>query len=140
MIIAGIYSFNRGEDIIRSQYPTELHEVEQVIAAVDGTRCKTKIRQEKTMPGRTLYSPRALNRAFTKEFEMLGWEKHKVQCDYPTQYLCTWFCAQQPVKGGFSRNGFRQEQSGDGSSIWQVCLHGLQRLRKNDYIPQAGSN
>lgn len=33
MIIAGIYSFNSGEDIITSRYPTELEEVKQVISA-----------------------------------------------------------------------------------------------------------
>jgi len=32
MIIAGIYSFKNGEAIIRSQYPAEFREVEQVIA------------------------------------------------------------------------------------------------------------
>lgn len=72
MIIAGIYSFNRGQDIIASQYPAELEEVEQVIAAIDSTQCKTKTSREKTMPGRTLYSLRALNKAFTKEFESRG--------------------------------------------------------------------
>lgn len=112
MIIAGIYSFNRGEDIIRSHYPAELHEVEQVIAAVDGTRCKTKISQEKTMPGRTLYSPRALNRAFTKEFEMLGWEKHKVQCDYPTQYYVPGFAPNSPSRGAFREMDFVKNKVG----------------------------
>lgn len=35
MIIAGIYSFNCGEEIITSRYPTELEEVKQVIAVGD---------------------------------------------------------------------------------------------------------
>jgi len=74
MIIAAIYSFKNGEDIIRSLYPGELQEVEEVIAAIDSTQCKTKISREKTMPGRTLYNPRALNRSFTKEFERRGWK------------------------------------------------------------------
>lgn len=75
MIIAGVYSFNRGEDIITSRYPAELGEVREVIAAVDSTQCKTKSSREKTMPGRILYSPRALNKAFTREFELRGWKK-----------------------------------------------------------------
>lgn len=79
MIIAGIYSFNYGEEIITSRYSAELEEVKQVIAAVDSAKCKTKTSREKTMPGRTLYSPRALNRVFTEEFGLRGWEKCKVQ-------------------------------------------------------------
>ncbi len=47
MIIAGIYSFNNGEDSIRSQHLAELKEVEEVIASVDSTQCKTKTSQEK---------------------------------------------------------------------------------------------
>jgi hypothetical protein len=67
VIIAGIYSFNRGEEVINSRYSAELEEVKQVIAAVDSAKCKTKTSREKTMAGRTLYSPRTLNRAFTLE-------------------------------------------------------------------------
>lgn len=88
--------FNRGEEIIRSRYSAELREGEEVIAAFARKQCKTKTSQETTMLARMLYSPRALHRAFTKAFELGGWEKHKVQCDYPTQYY------QQPIKGGFS--------------------------------------
>jgi hypothetical protein len=91
MIIAGIYSFNGGKDIIQSNYPVELREVEQIITAIDSKQCKTKTSLEKTMPGRILYSPRALNRAFTKEFELRGWEKHKVQCNYPVNYYVSGF-------------------------------------------------
>lgn len=54
MIIAGVYSFNRGKEIIQSQHAAELQEVEEIIAAVDSTRHKTKASREKTMPGRML--------------------------------------------------------------------------------------
>lgn len=86
MRIAGIYSFKEGKEVIESQYPQEFIEVQQVIAAVDSTRCRTKASREKTMPGRILYSPRALNSAFKREFEARGWQKHKVPCEYPTDY------------------------------------------------------
>jgi len=101
MIIAGIYSFNNGEDVIRSQYPAELEEVEQVVAAVDSTQCKTKTSREKTMPGRTLYNPRALNRAFAKEFGLRGWGKYKVKCDYPADYYVSGFVPDNSSKGAF---------------------------------------
>jgi len=112
MIIAGIYSFNNGEDVIRSQYPDELEEVKQIIAAVDSTQCKTKTSREKTMPGRTLYSPRALNRAFTKEFELRGWGKYKVQCDYPTNYYVSGFTTNSSSKGAFREMDFTKNRVG----------------------------
>jgi hypothetical protein len=112
MIIAGLYSFNGGEDVIRSQYPAVLREVEQAIAAVDSAQCKTKTRREKTMPGRTLYSPRALNRAFTKEFDLRGWDKHRVQCDYPTNYYASGFVPISPSKGAFREMDFVKNRVG----------------------------
>ncbi len=106
MNVVGIYSFNRGEDIIRSEYPAEIREVEQVIAAVDSTQCKTKTSREKTMPDRTLYSPRALNKAFKIEFGLRGWDKHKVQCDYSTDYYVSGFVPNTPSKGAFREMDF----------------------------------
>ena len=37
MIIAGVYSFKNGQEVIETRYATELGEVKQVIAAVDST-------------------------------------------------------------------------------------------------------
>lgn len=112
MIIAGIYSFNSGEDIITSRYPTELEEVKQVISAFDSTKCKTKTSREKTMPGRTLYSPRALNRAFRKEFGLRGWGKYKVQCDYLTEYYVPGFAPNSSSKGAFREMDFVKNRVG----------------------------
>ncbi|RMH72271.1 MAG: restriction endonuclease [Gemmatimonadetes bacterium] len=89
MIIAGKYSFNNGENVIHQQYPHLLSEVEQVIQLVDATRYKTKTSKEKTMPGRALYSPKRLNKAFKAEFTKLSWQDdrhNKIYCDYPTEY------------------------------------------------------
>jgi len=86
MIIAGIYSFNGGKEIIEAKFTAEFREVEQVIATVDSLVYKTKVSKEKTMPGRMLYEPRSLNRAFRAEFSARGWLKYKVFCEYPTQY------------------------------------------------------
>lgn len=112
MIIAGVYSFNCGKDIIASEYPVELEEVKQVIAAVDSTQCKTKTSQEKTMPGRMLYSPRALNKAFTREFGLRGWEKYKVQCDYSTEYYVPDFAPNGSSKGAFREMDFVKNRVG----------------------------
>lgn len=86
MKIAGIYSFNRGQEIITASYAAELEEVKAVITAVDGRLHKTKISKEKTMPGKMLYRPSALNRAFSREFAARKWSKYKVLCDYPSEY------------------------------------------------------
>ncbi len=112
MNIAGIYSFNRGEDIIRSQYPAEVGEVERVIAAIDSLQCKTKTSREKTMPDRTLYSPRALNKAFKLEFGLRGWERYKDRCDYSTNYYVPGFASDNPSKGAFREMDFVKNRIG----------------------------
>jgi hypothetical protein len=112
MIIAGVFSFKQGKDIIQAQYIEEMRDVEQIIAAVDSARCKTKTSREKTMLGRTLYSPRALNKAFNKEFESRGWNKCKVQCEYPNQYYVTGIAPDNTSKGAFREMDFVKNRVG----------------------------
>ena len=38
------------------------------------------------MPGRMLFNPKSLNRAFKKEFYDRQWRNVKVRCDYPKDY------------------------------------------------------
>ncbi len=88
MRVVALYSFNRGKEIIESQYKAELEEVTQVINEVDAKLYFDKESKEKTMPGRMLYSPTRLNAAFAQNFYPLGWRKHKEYCDYsPGYYL-----------------------------------------------------
>ncbi len=62
-------------------------EVEQAIRLTDASAAKIKTSKEKTMPGRTLYSPVALNKAFREQFFNLGWQYNlRVKCDYPTEF------------------------------------------------------
>lgn len=61
MIIAGVYSFNGGQAAVESRYGKELREIKQCIALVDSAQHKTKVSKEKTMPGKILYQPGALN-------------------------------------------------------------------------------
>jgi hypothetical protein len=112
MIIAGIYSFNSGKKIIESKYPAELHEVMQVITAVVSSQAKTKTSLEKTMPGKTLYRPRSLNKAFRAEFDVLGWKKHKELCDYPHQYYTSGFVTQATSRGAFREIDFVKNRVG----------------------------
>ena len=86
-------------------------EVKEIIATVDSAQCRTKASYEKTMPGRILYSPRSLNRAFKREFEKRGWQKHKVQCEYPTAYYLPEYTS-APPKGAFREMDFVKNRVG----------------------------
>jgi hypothetical protein len=86
MIILGKYSFNDGKKVIEQNYSALLQEVYDTIVEVDSSECLTKKSKEKTMPGKILYNPRALNDWFKVYFARRGWTNKKVKCDYPTQY------------------------------------------------------
>jgi hypothetical protein len=86
MIIAGMYSFKGGREIVEKQYRGLLEEVKQVISAVDSESHRTKVSKEKTMPGKMLYNPRSLNAAIKREFVGRGWDKYRVVCDYSDEY------------------------------------------------------
>ncbi len=79
-------SFNNGSEVLRKKYPVLLEEIEEVIRDVDASKCKIKKSREKTMPGRLLYSPMALNKAFKKLFFQKSWVSKKVPCNYPTKF------------------------------------------------------
>lgn len=85
MIIAAEYSFNDGHSIEKT-HPYLLQEVKDIVAAVDALPYKIKESKEITMPGKMLYSPPDLNRAFAQGFGSKGWEKKRVTCHYSTAY------------------------------------------------------
>ncbi|MDE0681718.1 MAG: BglII/BstYI family type II restriction endonuclease [Candidatus Poribacteria bacterium] len=85
MIIAAEYSFNDGHSI-REAHPHMLQEVLNIIDNVDASLYKTKKSKEITMPGKMLYSPSDLNKAFNRGFKSRGWQKKRVRCHYPTNY------------------------------------------------------
>ncbi len=86
MTILGKYSFAGGEDFIQGKYPELLHEIEEAIASVDASKCLVKESKEKTMMGKMLYSPVALNDEFEKFLHPRHWKHVKEPCEYPTQY------------------------------------------------------
>lgn len=63
MMVAGRFSFNGGEEAVRTKYPHLLDEIEKAIVSIDADRHRTKESTERTMMGRMLYSPSSLNRA-----------------------------------------------------------------------------
>ena len=112
MIVAGIYSFNGGREAIETQYSNELEAVYSVISAVDGTLYKTKISEEKTMPGKMLYQPSSLNKAFKAEFGKRGWHNHKVDCEYPTEFYTVDYQPTTPMRGAYRDMDFVHNRVG----------------------------
>jgi len=106
MRIVGIYSFNQGKEIIEKKYSALLKEVKGIISQVEAKRFKTKKSKEKTMRGKILYSPIALNKSFQKKFMKLGWKNQRVLCDYPTQYYTPDYKPSRLGKGAFREMDF----------------------------------
>jgi hypothetical protein len=82
MNIVAEYNFNHGKEWVLKQYKKEYDEIVQVIHSVDARQFKVKESYEKTMPGKMLFSPSDLNKAFKKFFNALGWYHRKVECNY----------------------------------------------------------
>lgn len=112
MRITGIYSFNQGKEIIETDFVTELQEVKDVIAGVDATKHKTKVSQEKTMPGRMLYKPGSLNKAFKREFGNRGWSNYKITAHYPTEFYTPDYEPPEIVRGAFRDMDFVKNRLG----------------------------
>ena len=78
MQIVALYSFQNGKQSLEKHHKSELNEVKDVISTVVGARLKTKISKEKTMKGKALYNPKALNKEFRSLFEERGWNTGKL--------------------------------------------------------------
>lgn len=112
MKIAGIYSFNNGKEVIEKNFKKELIIVRDVISNVNGNLYRNKVSKEKAMPGKKLYSPSDLNKAFKAEFEPRGWSNYKVSCDYPTEFYVGGFALDKPVRGAFRDMDFVKNRMG----------------------------
>lgn len=112
MFIAGKYSFKDGENVINQHFGYLLQEIEEIIAAIDASKCKSKKSKEKTMPGRILYSPIVLNKVFTMEFGRRGWKKEKVVCDYSTKFYTSSYQPEGLNKGAFREMDFIKDKLG----------------------------
>ena len=77
MRIAAKYSHLNGWEYMLVHHKGLWEEIQAVIARVDAEACKTKISKEKTMRGKLLYSPEAMNEAFKLGFEHLGWKQRR---------------------------------------------------------------
>jgi hypothetical protein len=76
--IAETYSHLNGLEFLIVHQPILWQEIQSVIGDVDAAKCLTKITKEKTMKGKLLYSPIALNEAFKQLLREKMWEESRV--------------------------------------------------------------
>lgn len=77
MQIKARYSHLNGEEYLLVHSKQLWEEVQTVIAEVDAYACQTKVSKERTMPGRLLFSPTDMNRAFREGFRKRGWSERR---------------------------------------------------------------
>ena len=78
MKIVQTYSHLNGLEYLLVHKKDLWKEVQEVIRAVDGNACKTKVSKEKTMSGKVLYSPIDMNKSFSRLLAKQGWSESRV--------------------------------------------------------------
>ncbi len=71
------YSHLNGEECLIVHHKAILDEILDVIKNVDAEKFRTKVSREKTMKGKRLYNPKALNKAFDRLFQQRDWKAVK---------------------------------------------------------------
>lgn len=112
MRIVGEFHFNDEDRIIDSQYASELAEIRSVVDSINAADYLTKVSKEKTMQGRVLYSPIALNKAFHSAFTILGWKNKRVLSEYSTEYYIDGYKPLSITKGAFRDMDFVKNKLG----------------------------
>jgi hypothetical protein len=78
MKIVETYSHLNGLEFLLVHRPALWKELQVVIKAVDADACKTKISKEKTMQGKVLFSPVAMNASFKQLLSGKQWGESRV--------------------------------------------------------------
>lgn len=78
MKIKEVYSHLNGLEYLMVRKKGMWKEIQEVVNAVDAKSCKTKVSKEKTMAGKLLYSPKAMNANFKKLLVGKNWEESRV--------------------------------------------------------------
>ncbi len=113
MKIVGEYSFKGGKEYISRNFAAELREVRAAIAGVEASHLRTKVSEEKTMPGKMLFDLSALNKAIKAEFTERDWKNQRVNCNYSTNYYVGGYKPNiASVKGAFRDMDFVKNQVG----------------------------
>ena len=77
MQIKAVYSHLNGQEYLLVHRKPLWEEVQSVIENVDAEVCRIKVSRERTMAGRLLYSPAAMNGAFKDGFRANGWSESR---------------------------------------------------------------
>lgn len=80
------YSHLNGEEYLLVHHKVLYREILDVIAAVDAGELRTKQSKEKTMKGKLLYNPIALNAEFKKLFRRKEWKESRYSYYVTTDY------------------------------------------------------
>ncbi len=78
MKIAETYSHLNGLEFLLVHKRSLWQEIQDVISAVDASKCRTKVSKEKTMKGRLLFSPIDMNASFNRLLRKKSWEESRV--------------------------------------------------------------
>jgi hypothetical protein len=89
-----------------------LKEILPVIGAVSAARHIIKKGEEKTMLGKMLYDPTALNKTIKTNFFGRGWKAVKVPCEYPTNFYSADYVPKALNKGAFREMDFVKKKLG----------------------------
>lgn len=112
MRIVDVYSFKGGKEVLETNYAAELQQIKDIVALVDGTKHKTKVSKEKTMPGKMLYKPGSMNKAFKREFGKQDWQHYKIPCEYPTEFYVSDYETAGTFRGAFREIDFVKNRVG----------------------------
>lgn len=77
MRIATYYSHLNGLEFLLVHKPHLWDEIKAAIASVDAEECRTKESKEKTMKGKMLFAPKAMNEKMKEQFKDSGWEERR---------------------------------------------------------------
>ena len=77
MKIAEKYSHLNGEEYLIVHHNSLYSEIKDVIKTLDANSRMTKKSKEKTMRGKMLYNPKALNKEFNRKFRKLEWNESR---------------------------------------------------------------
>lgn len=77
MRIVKFHSHLNGYEWLMVHRPNVWRQIKRVIGGIDAESCKTKVSKEKTMVGRLLYSPEALNTCFADGLSKLDWKESR---------------------------------------------------------------
>lgn len=78
MRIVETYSHLNGLEFLLVHQPKLWEEIKHVVGTVDAEMCKTKVSKEKTMKGKILFSPIAMNSFFSELLSARSWKESRV--------------------------------------------------------------